>query len=172
MKICLNILLIIFLTYLLSCQNSKVEKDIIIGKWKGYNFSENEYFELDVNENTIGSFSHYGGNGGLREYRIAKDSLFFNETEFKMEIISKNQFTLTSSGEVDTLTRLPDSIFTYHTIQNYTDSTFNLFYKQFESRAKESWIKNNYVPEKELKKSIIKEEEIKEDIIMIDKNEK
>ncbi len=165
MKIYIKILSIIFLTNLLSCQNNTGEKDIILGKWKGYNISDNEYFELDINEKTIGSFSHYGGNGGLREYKIAEDTLFFNGAELKLEIISENQFTLTTSGETDTLTRLPNSITTYHTITNFNDSTFTLFYKQFENRAHNSWIKYGYTTEKNLNESKAREVEILEDTI-------
>jgi hypothetical protein len=170
MRIIINILILISLAILYSCQSNKVEKIEIIGKWKGYNISENEYFECDIDKDTIGCFTHYSGNGGLREYKILKDTLFFRGEQFILKVISENQFSITNRGDTDTLTRLPDSVTTYHTITNRNDSIFNLFYKQFERRAYDSWIKYGYVTEEKLKESIINEGEIKEEIIMI--NEK
>ena len=150
-----------------SCHVNKNEDINIFGKWYGYNISETEYCEYDIDKESIGALSHYYGTVGLKKYRIIKDTLFYLEGEFTLKVISENQFTMTIRGETDTLTRLPDSVITFHTIDYHNDSIFNSFYEQFERRAYDSWIKYGYLTEKELEESIIKKGEIKEEIILI-----
>ena len=170
MRIIINILILISLTILYSCQSDEVGKIEIIGKWKGYNISENEYFECDIDKDTIGCFTHYSGNSGLREYKVSKDTLFFRGEKFILKVISEDQFSMANGSATDTLTRLPDSIITFYTIDYYNDSIFDLFYFGFQRRAYECWVKYGYVTEEELRNSFIEKGDIKEEIIFI--NEK
>lgn len=149
---------------LISCQTEKKEDIDIVGKWKGYIVSENDYCEYDIDKDSIGIFYHSGGNGGLIEYKIEKDTLFFQEEKFTLEVISENLFTMTIRGKTDTLTRLPNSIITFHSIEYQNDSIFDNFYEKFQNRVYESWIEHGYVTEEELRNSFIKKGNIKEKI--------
>ncbi len=152
-----------------SCKTDKLEEIDIVGKWWSYDMSETEYIEYDIDMNSIGVFSQYGGNGFLLSYKISNDTLYFREGEFKVRMISENQFTITIRDKTDTLTRLPDSLTTFHTIKYKDDSIFNSYYTQFTDRAYDCWIKYGYVTEEELKNSFIEADEIEDKIIPINK---
>jgi len=165
MRIIKNLILLICLPILLSCQRDKVEKVDFVGKWKSYHSIENEYVEWDISKHKIGIFGHTMGNRGLVSYKIVKDTLFINESKVLIKILSKNQFTIMYDGITDTLSRLPDSIITYNTRTIKNDSTFRLFYNKFELRAYNSWIEHGYVTKEELENSRIDGDIIEEEII-------
>jgi len=159
------IIVLIFLTSLFSCRPEKIENIDISGKWWSYNISETEYCEYDIDKDSLGRFSHYDGNSPPMVYRVEKDTLYYRDFKFKLDVISENQFTIALQNRTDTLTRLPDSINTFHTITYKDDSIFDTFYSQYTNRAHDCWIKYGYVTREELENSILKEGEIDEKII-------
>ncbi len=130
-----NIALFITLAGLLSCGRGKPKQTDIIGKWWSYKTAQNEYSEYDIDKNTIGIFMYPAGNGGRSSYELIKDTLIFRGLSFKVEMLSEDQFTLTFFDKIDTLTRLPDSVITFHSVPHMNDSTYKIFYDSFQQRA-------------------------------------
>ena len=142
-----------------SCNENKPSEIKIIGKWWKYDIPEKEYNEFDIDEKSIGIFSHGMGNIGMTEYNIDGDTLYFREGKFNIKFISDNQFIMSINGHTDTLNRLSDSITTFNVIDHHNDSVFDIFYDRFQNRAYETWIKYGYVTREELENSFIEYEE-------------
>ena len=169
MKTIKNIILLNVITVLFACQNNGHEEIDIYGKWWSYDISQAEYCEYNIDKDSIRNFSHSMGNSRPMEYKIDRDTLYYLNGKFIINMISKNQFALTIGDITDTLARLSDSIITFHTIDYKNDSIFNSFYTQFTERAHTNWIKYGYVTKKQLKESFMKENDIEEEIILINK---
>jgi len=169
MKTTKNIIILSTIVILFACQTNRPDNAEINGKWWSYNISETEYCEYDIDKDSIGSFSHYTGNFPRIDYNIDNDTLYYLNGKFIINMISKNQFSLTNGNATDTLTRLPDSIITFHTIDYHNDSVFDLFYIEFQKRAYDCWVKYGYVTEEELRNSFIEKKDIKEEIILMNK---
>ena len=161
--------MLILVLFLISCRQHENLKLDITGKWWYYDTAWQNYAEYDINQKTIGIFSHIGGNSGLSAYKIENDTLYFNGGKFEIRNISDYKLLLSIRDRIDTLTRLPDSVSTYNTINNKNDSVFNKFYEQFVNRAYKCWIKYGYVTEEELERSFISNDSIKEEKILINK---
>ncbi len=169
MKITKNIIALSTIVFLFACQTNRPDNAEIKGKWWSYNVSEKEYREYDIDKDSIGGFSNYTGNFSRIGYSIDSDTLYYLNGKFIINMISKNQFSLTNENRTDTLTRLPDSIITFHSIDYRTDSVFDLFYIGFQKRAQDCFVKYGYATEKEHKTSMIEKKDIKEEIILMNK---
>ncbi len=169
MKITKNIIALSTIVFLFACQMNRPDNAEIKGKWWSYNISEKEYREYDIDKDSIGGFSYNMGNFPRIDYSIDNKTLYYLNGKYIINMISKNQFSLTNGNITDTLTRLPDSIITFHSIDYRTDSVFDLFYIGFQKRAQDCLVKYGYVTEKELRNSIVEKKEIKEEIILMNK---
>jgi hypothetical protein len=135
MRTVVNIVLFITLAGLLSCGRGTPKQTDIIGKWWSYKTTGKEYSEYDIDKNTMGIFMYPAGNGGRSDYELVNDTLIFRGLKFKVEMLSGDQFTLTFYDKIDTLTRLPDSVVTFHSVPHMNDSAYKIFYDSFQQRA-------------------------------------
>jgi len=119
----------------MSCKGGGPKEINIVGKWWTYKPPANEYVEYDIDQNTIGIFMYPAGDGGVSNYKLTKDTLLFRGLSFRIKMLSKDRFTLSFYDKTDTLTRLPDSVLTFHSVPEMNDSVYQIFYDAFKQRA-------------------------------------
>lgn len=135
-----NKVLSLFLIFLISfgaCSvESEIDKTQLFGKWSSYS-SDIGYAEYEIDESSIGIFSHYMGNLRLRKYTLEDNLLIIeNDLKFRLTIVSDSVINLESKSESYTLNRISNSsLKTFHSIDSKNDSIFNNFYQDFEKRA-------------------------------------